>query len=95
MDNTIEKHAILVNPGDQEYGYKPYIVTVECSQFIAWGHCEQDAIDEVIDCCERLHYDGLIRPLNDNDLDDQIDEYIIGGNHSLLLTAGYVAIQAV
>jgi hypothetical protein len=72
-----------------------YIVTLDGGiQIAVNADNEGDALDEVIDYCERKRYIGFVASHGDLDPDEQ-EEYVSGGNHGLYLTTDYLHIKEV
>lgn len=94
VENAADKlHFILsdievCNPDDIDFWKHTYIIRTEGSTFMAFANHEQDAIDYMIDYCEEQQYNGLVCSMNDIP-DEEIDGYIVGGNHCLVLTTNY------
>ena len=56
------------------------LVSAQGHKFRVNADCSQDAIDEVIDCCED-HFPGLLMSREEEAEGEYLDDYICGGNH--------------
>jgi len=73
-----------------------YKITVSAQgiEFFVNADCSQDAIDIVIDDCEKNH-PGLIMSIEDeeNEQCQYLDDYICGGNHNRYFSTYNVQIE--
>lgn len=70
------------------------LVSSQGIEFIVNADCEQDAIDYVIDYCEK-HSSGLIMSRDDEEKEEYLDDYISGGNHGRYLNTTNVHIERI
>lgn len=92
MDYT--KKTVLLNPENEDWCKTAWLVFSNefCQGCIIWESCEQDAIDTLIDYCEKKGYKGLVSSLDELEEGEE-EEYICGGNHGLYLTSNNVYIS--
>ena len=81
---------------DESFWKHDYIValTEQGIPFVVNADNEQDAVDYVIDDCQKNH-PGLIMSREEEDEEEFLDEYISGGNEGLHLNTTYIHIQQI
>lgn len=89
---------MIVNPIDyNEQFYKHnYLITLTAQgfEFTANADCAGDAMDEVIDYCED-NYPGLLMNREEEDNEEYLEDYVIGGNHGRYLNTMHVKIDKI
>ena len=71
-----------------------YKITVSAQgfKFFVNADCSRDAIDYVIDYCEK-HYSGLLMTKNQELEQEYLEDYIQGGNHGRFFSTYNVRIE--
>lgn len=76
---------------NENFWGKNYIISIDGINFIANVESLQEAMDLIIDYCER-DMPGMLLSQNEVDEEEFLDDYICGGNHSRYLSTTEVHI---
>jgi hypothetical protein len=89
---TIPEDAIYTNKEDWDNSFwmHKYLISMPAigtNHFAVNASCEGDAMDEVIDYCEKKQW--YIMTDEDREEEEYLDEYVMGGNHGIYLNVPY------
>ena len=95
IDGT-EYYCVNYADWKENFWKHKYLINIDGICFTANQGCEQDAIDEIIDWCERRLPNFL---LSDKEVEEKTEtereECICGGNHGRYIKADYLDIKEV
>jgi len=92
MKTAIPEGAIYINKEswDNNFWKHKYLISLPAigtNHFAVSADCEGDAMDEIIDYCEKKQW--YIMTDEDQEDEEFLDEYVQGGNHGIYLNVPY------